>query len=467
MKNEKVLKVIEKLSSQSSSLKFYDHSLMFGFAKQLNWDLLDLYKNGYITADILCKAIITNKYFNPENNLAHYIETNLDVSLDDFLLQNFKLLIELVNEESEHDKPSKESDIQIDESIDATSPIGGNSEIEKTKGFDISQLNDLGIGSSGTSGISGTINNSLKPIGFDNYTHTGDQICDFFIKSFGMNEFIRRFSNFNSFSFLKTINRLASPHSDVENELWGNREIDNILIEYLVNKRLAGEYLVKEIEYNYIPNIPTSAIQEGGCERLCSLFFDTNKLQIIISSTTADLSALGFQAFNHQITNIRQRHCIISSQHLVVSNIIHVCFYNVTYEGFYDSLTLSDVTNLKWNKFIHFNDPVLIAHEDEYTTYPKFYQLLIDNRFKFKKLVTNVLRYDSGIDHYAFTHGSSHKEWLDNYPFQSEDMRLKFKRRNLDSTFNDFFRTFVEIDDQPNLGRLTDIADDLFFYNIK
>ena len=465
MKKERhILRAIEIISSKDSSLRFYDHSLMFGFAKQLNWDVLDLYKNGYITADILCKAIITNKYFNPENNLAHYIETNLDVSLDDFLLQNFKLLIELVNEESEHDKPSKESDIQIDESIDATSPIGGNSEIEKTKGFDISQLNDLGMASSGTSGISGTINNSLKSIVFDNYAHTGDQICDFFIKTFGMNEFIRRFSNFNSFSFLKTINRLASPHSDGENELWGNREIDNIFIEYLVNKRLAGNFLVKEIEFNYIPNIPTSAIQMGGIPRLCSLI-NTNKLQIIISSTTEDLSALGSQGFNHQITNIRQRHCIISSQHLVFSNIIHVCFYNVTYEGFYDSLTLSDVTNLKWNKFIHFNDPVLIAHEDEYTTYPKFYQLLVDNRFKFKKLVTNVLRYDSGIDHYAFTHGSSHKEWLDNYPFQSEDMRLKFKRRNLDSTFNDFFRAFVDVDDTLINGH--DWDDDLFFYTIK
>ena len=44
-------------------------------------------------------------------------------------------------------------------------------------------------------------------------------------------------------------------------------------------------------------------------------------------------------------------------------------------------------------------------------------------------------------------------------------MRLKFKRRNLDSTFNDFFRAFVDIDDTLINGH--DWDDDLFFYTIK
>ena len=85
--------------------KFRDYNLAFSlFRKQLNWDVLDLYKNGFIPAEAVCRAFVSNNnsyFFNSGNNLVEYIEANLDVSLEEFLLQNFKLYIEQLDQEKE------------------------------------------------------------------------------------------------------------------------------------------------------------------------------------------------------------------------------------------------------------------------------------------------------------------------------------------------------------------------------
>jgi len=410
--------------------KFRDYNLAFSlFRKQLNWDVLDLYKNGFIPAEAVCRAFVSNNnsyFFNSGNNLVEYIEANLDVSLEEFLLQNFKLYIEQLDQEKEW-----------------------------------------------TGSVSDNFEGCYVPY----------EICQTFVHNFGMDMFIERFSNFYNFSFLKTINKLSSPQLDpfaFAFCTWNNREIDNILLEFIYNntkeRYRGGFFLSKEIEFNYLPDMPTTngKIDFYNNIHLTAEFFNSNKPQIIISSTKTDFSGVFSEMYQNPITNrdliiIPNRRCIITQKQ---RNIIHVCFYNVSYESLFDSLTLSDVRSLKWNKFIHLDDTVLTANEDEETTYPKFYQLLIDNRFKFKKLVTNILQYDTGIDHFALTHDSSHKEWLDNYPFQSEEIRLKFKKLNLDSTFNDFFRDFTEIDqNRPNFKNFQIVSglteDNLQFYRIK
>jgi hypothetical protein len=287
-----------------------------------------------------------------------------------------------------------------------------------------------------------------------------------------LEKFIKRFSNFNNFSFLKTINKMTmAPNLNLGQDLWNDRSIDDILMEYIFKKHMETPYfmfLTKECELNYLPNIPALFLEEH--ELLNKLLtHNENKPQILISSTIDDLSNFGADTvtLQHRKLNIRERQCVIFGSSST-PNLIHICFYNVSYEDFYESLKLCNFNNLKWNKFIHLNDSVLHINQDEViTSYPKFYQLLIDNRFKFKKLVTNVLRYDSGIDHYAITTGDEHKEWLGNFTFDNEDLRFRFKRENLDITFNDFFRGFVEIGEQPNLEQNNSLVNDLFFYSIK
>ena len=398
---------------------------------KIDKDGISLYQNGYINEDTLCIHIISykiNRFIGQTNigldkddeyikDITEFIKDEFDISLDEFLLKNFKLIIKLRNEEPENFK---------------------------------------------------TLTTSLNPH-MVNYQEAIDQICLFFVRSFGMEEFIRRFSNFKNFSFLKTINLITiPPNLNFGRVMWNNRGLDNILMEYIYRKKLVGRFLTKECELNYLPNIPALFLKKTAWLGNV-VASNNNKPQILISSTIDDLSNFATYdvAFNYSASNIVERQCVFQ-YNMHTPNLIHICFYNVSYEDFYEALKLCNFNNLKWNKFIHLNDSVLHINEDEgITSYPKFYQLLIGNSLKFKNLVTNILHFDSGIDHYAITSGNEHKEWLNNFPFDNEDLRFRFKRENLDITFNDFFRRFVEIDEHPNLEQNNGLVNDLFFYKIK
>ena len=404
-------------------------SIVKGLGRKLEIDVdeISLYQNGHINEDILCVCIIKQKitrYKNNDweeylNNITKFIKEEFDISLDDFLLKNFRLIVTLINEKEDDKKTEKEF---------------------------------LGFAS--------------------NLQWASRNICSFFEKAYGMEKFIKRFSNFNNFSFLKTINKMTmAPNLNLGQDLWNNRSLDNILMEYIYKKHMETPhfmFLTKECELNYLPNIPALFLNRQSLYNKL-ITHNENKPQILISSTPDDLSNFGSETvtFQHQEVNIKQRQCMIfgSSSR---PNLIHICFYNVSYENFYESLKLCNFNNIKWNKFIHLNDSILHINEDEViTSYPKFYQLLIGNSLKFKKLITNILHLESGIDHYAITTGDEHKEWLNNFPFDNENLRFKFKRENLDITFNDFFREFVEIDEQPTLEQNNDHLNDLFFYKIK
>ena len=408
-------------------------SIVKGLGRKLEIDVdeISLYQNGHINEDILCVCIIQQRitrYKNNDwheylNNITKFIKEEFNISLDDFLLKNFRLIGTLLNEEE-----------------DGTE--------------------------TGTSDASGgrTTAGSKK--------WASRNICSFFEKAYGLEKFIKRFSNFNNFSFLKTINKMTmAPNLNLGQDLWNDRSIDDILMEYIFKKHMETPYfmfLTKECELNYLPNIPALFLR--GTSLFNKLItHKENKPQILISSTPDDLSNFGSETvtFQHQEVNIKQRQCIIFGGK-GTPNLIHICFYNVSYENFYESLKLCNFNNIKWNKFIHLNDSILHINEDEViTSYPKFYQLLIGNSLKFKKLITNILHLESGIDHYAITTGDEHKEWLNNFPFDNENLRFKFNQENLDITFNDFFRGFVERDEHPNLEQNNGLVNDLFFYKIK
>ena len=431
--NEKVREVLKKTFDikvkELKDSKFNDMRLRWvkeiGSRLKIDSDEISLYQNGYVNEDILCVCIIKQnitRYKNNDwdeylNNITEFIKEEFDISLDEFLLKNFKLIVKLKNEEKE----------------------------------DVNEIENQ---------FASSIN------------WVSRNICDFFVKSFGMEEFIKRFSNFNNLSFLKTINKMIiPPNLNLGDDLWNDRSLDNILMEYIYKKLMESPhfmFLTKECELNYLPNIPALFLEEH--ELLNKLLaHNENKPQILISSTMDDLSNFGSETvtLQHRKLNIRERQCVIFGSSST-PNLIHICFYNVSYEDFYESLKLCNFNNLKWNKFIHLNDSVLHTNEDDViTSYPKFYQLLIGNSLKFKKLVTNILHLESGIDHYAITTGDEHKEWLNNFPFDNENLRFKFKRENLDITFNDFFRGFVEIGEQPNLEQNNGLVNDLFFYSIK
>jgi len=440
--NEKNREVIQQaFDTQVKRLKdnkFNDDVSKFvkalGRILKIDIDEISLYQNGHIDEDILCVCIIEQnitRYKNNDwdeylDNITKFIREEFDISLDDFLLKNFRLLVTIINDEEYVKKRER-----------AVGRMG-----KASRAF---------------------IEQDLK--------WASQKICCFFVKAYGMEKFIKRFSNFNNFSFLKTINKMTMvPNLFLGEDLWNDRSLDNILMEYIFKKHMETPqfmFLTKECELNYLPNIPALFLDFNSLDKMIT--HNENKPQILISSTTDDLSNFGAETvtFQHRQVNIRQRQCIIFGGSST-PNLIHICFYNVSYENFYESLKLCNFNNLKWNKFIHLNDSVLHINDDEViTSYPKFYQLLIGNSFKFKKLITNILHLESGIDHYAITTGDEHKEWLNNFPFDNENLRFKFNQENLDNTFNDFFRGFVEIDEHQNLEQNNGLVNDLFFYKIK
>lgn len=417
-------KNVKRLKDNKFNVRLLRYVKVFGRKLKIDIDEISLYQNGHIDEDILCVCIAEQnitRYKNNDwdeylNNITKFIREEFDISLDDFLLKNFSLLITVINEKEDDKKTEKEF-----------------------SGF------------------------------ASNLQWASRNICSFFEKAHGMEKFIKRFSNFNNFSFLKTINKMTmAPNLNLGQDLWNDRSLDDILMEYIYNKHMETPhfmFLTKECELNYLPNIPAPFLDRQTLDKLIT--HNENKPQILISSTTDDLSNLGGETITFPQVNIRQRQCVIFGGRST-PNLIHICFYNISYENFYESLKLCNFNNLKWNKFIHLNDSVLHINEDEViTSYPKFYQLLIGNSLKFKKLITNILHLESGIDHYAITSGDEHKEWLNNFPFDNENLRFKFNQENLDITFNDFFRGFVEIDEHPNLEQNNGLVNDLFFYKIK
>ncbi len=429
-------KNVKRLKDNKFNVRLLRYVKVFGRKLKIDIDEISLYQNGHIDEDILCVCIAEQnitRYKNNDwdeylNNITKFIREEFDISLDDFLLKNFSLLVTVINEE-EYVKYLEMENNDI-----------GKSEEFMARTFTFFE---------------------------ENFISRARNICSFFVKAYGMEKFIKRFSNFNNFSFLKTINKMTMvPNLFLGEDLWNDRSLDNIFMEYIYENH-QFMFLTKECELNYLPNIPAPFLDRQTLDKLIT--HNENKPQILISSTTDDLSNLGGETvtFQNRQLNIRQRQCIIFGGRST-PNLIHICFYNISYENFYESLKLCNFNNLKWNKFIHLNDSVLHINEDEViTSYPKFYQLLIGNSLKFKKLITNILHLESGIDHYAITSGDEHKEWLNNFPFDNENLRFKFNQENLDITFNDFFRGFVEIDEHPNLEQNNGLVNDLFFYKIK
>lgn len=119
------------------------------------------------------------------NNITKFIKEEFDISLDDFLLKNFRLIGTLLNEEEDGTEKEKES-------------------------------HDWAL---------------------DHLKSASKGICWFFEKAYGMEKFIKRFSNFNNFSFLKTINKMTmAPNLILGEDLWNDRSLDNILMEYIFKK---------------------------------------------------------------------------------------------------------------------------------------------------------------------------------------------------------------------------------------
>jgi len=379
--------------------------------KSLEWDIYDLFNNGYLSKLLFCKAITETKggdfrYKLDRINLENFCEDKFGVSLDDFLLENIKKLIELKLEKSQN----KDS-------------INDKTEIEKGKFLTTESF----------------INSHIMGV--------GNNICLFFVNKYGMNEFIRRFSNFYDFSFLKTINILSNPTLfNNECEYWGRRDLDNILIEYIHHHKLSDVFLLNTIEFNFIPDA------QFNYKIYNKIKSQEHNPKIFLSTTKADLSHIGDVSLNHRLCNITHKNCIITSSW--TNHYIHICFYNIeSSEDFFDVMTLANVENKNWDTFIHLNDEILTLdneNQNDGLKYPNFYQVLLGNRFKFKKLVSNILSYDDGIDHYAITNSTSHKEWVLNFPFKSEENRSKFKRLDLDTNFNDYFRSFVDSNERNN-----------------
>ena len=132
-----------------------------------------------------------------------------------------------------------------------------------------------------------------------------------------------------------------APNLNLGQDLWNDRSIDDILMEYIFKKHMETPYfmfLTKECELNYLPNIPALFLR--GTSLFNKLItHKENKPQILISSTPDDLSNFGSETvtFQHQEVNIKQRQCIIFGGK-GTPNLIHICFYNVSYENFYESL---------------------------------------------------------------------------------------------------------------------------------
>ena len=75
--------------------------------KSLEWDIYDLFNNAYLSKLLFCKAITETKggdfrYKLDRINLENFCEDKFGVSLDDFLLENIKKLIELKLEKSQN-----------------------------------------------------------------------------------------------------------------------------------------------------------------------------------------------------------------------------------------------------------------------------------------------------------------------------------------------------------------------------
>ena len=284
--------------------------------------------------------------------------------------------------------------------------------------------------------ISGYENREDIDITFQNVISYVEKLYSYFIKHYGMDEFLKTFIRTNSqIDFLSEVEEHLSPFIEIQDPLCEDYSLGELVLRYIVENNLIFDFLLKDFQLNLCPILDLN-LTKLDYAKLCKN--DSNLGQILISCAEPTNNFLEYtKQHNSENILLKGRKCFIESSKDF--KFLHICFYAEDYDILYKSLVMNqNDMNIRygwfydWENFIHVKDDELIPEYEDCPdiSYPTFYQCLLENPLKFKKIITPIIDINIGIDDYAFTDGESHKNWLGKFPFLDENLVKIFLDKN-------------------------------------